>query len=56
MIPIVTRNVGQVGLRRAWLPEEFLSATNSGFVRVKSERDCAIAKTTLRVGRAECAD
>ena len=52
MIPIMTRNVGHVGLRRAWLPEEFLGATNSVFATVKFEREWAIAKTTLRVGRA----
>jgi hypothetical protein len=28
----------RVGLRPAWLPEEFLSATNSGFATVEFER------------------
>jgi len=42
-----------VGLRPAWLPEEFLSATNSGFATVKFARHWAIAKAMLRVGMAE---
>jgi glycosyltransferase involved in cell wall biosynthesis len=43
----------RVGLRPGWLPEEFLSATNSGFATVKFERHWAIARAMLRVGMAE---
>lgn len=42
-----------VGLRPAWLREEFLSATNSGFAMVKFERHWATAGAMLRVGMAE---
>jgi hypothetical protein len=42
-----------VGLRPAWLPEEFLSATSTGFASVKFERHWAIARAMLRVGMAE---
>jgi glycosyltransferase involved in cell wall biosynthesis len=46
-------NPRRVGLRPAWLPEEFLSAANSGFATVKFERHWAIARAMLRVGMAE---
>jgi glycosyltransferase involved in cell wall biosynthesis len=46
-------NPRRVELRPAWLPEEFLSATNSGFAMVKFERHWAIARAVLRVGMAE---
>jgi len=42
-----------MGLRSAWLSEEFLSATNSGFATVKFERHWVIAKAMLCVGMAE---
>jgi glycosyltransferase involved in cell wall biosynthesis len=38
---------------RPWLPEEFPSATNSGFGTVKFERHWVIARAMLRVGMAE---
>jgi glycosyltransferase involved in cell wall biosynthesis len=46
-------NPRRVGLRSAWLPEEFLSATNSGFAMVKFELHWAIARAMLRVVMAE---
>jgi len=41
------------GLHPAWLPEEFLSATNSGFTTAKFERHWASVEAKLRVGMAE---
>lgn len=46
-------NPRRVGLRPAWLPEEFMSATNLGFAAVKFERHWAIARAMLRVGVTE---
>lgn len=43
----------RVGLLPAWLPEEFLVETNSGFATVNFARHWAIAKPMLRVRIAE---
>ena len=42
-----------VGLRPAWLREEFLSAINSDFATVKFGRHWAMARAMRRVGMEE---
>ena len=46
-------NPQRVGLRPAWLPEEFTHATNSGVARAEFQRHWTIEGATPRVGMAE---